>query len=257
MAGNFYLPAKPDLITQHSRTDGLVYSWLCPSGVTQLRVELQGAGGRGGDRPGESGGGGGGGGAFWNGDMTVTPGNTYHFASGPINGGDAYARDNTGAYYVVTANGGANGTTTDPSSGGAGGTVSIDTPADVLVTIDTFSGGAGGHGLWGDTTPAVNGADVVVSATLTRAGGARGDAITGPTSGGGGGGAGASYTANGGAGGDNSSYPSYGAGGGGGAGASTPSQASQTTGANGPVGRFLIEYEISEGVTDSDLVLVP
>ena len=115
-------------------------TWTCPVGVTSIKVECWGAGGAGGgtNTVASTYSGGGGGGAYTlNNTVAVTPGTVYTitvgtgavgtFISGAAGGNSVFGAS------LVTANGGAGGTTVNGGNGvgGAGG-------------IGTFNGGTGG-----------------------------------------------------------------------------------------------------------------
>jgi Secretion system C-terminal sorting domain len=116
-------------------------TWTCPAGVTSIKVECWGAGGAGGGATvaGSYSGGGGGGAYNVNNAIVVIPGNIYTItvgtgAAGTLVSGSAGGNSIFGS-SLVTANGGAGGTTLAPGNGvgGAGG-------------IGTFNGGTGGTG---------------------------------------------------------------------------------------------------------------
>jgi len=261
MSGNLYLPAKPDNLIQKTKSDGLNYTWVAPTGVTDITIQLQGAGGKGGNdgAPIGAGGGGGGGGSYYSASVVVVPGDTYQFNSGAANSGDAKLTNNTAVLDIVTAAGGVAGTvgvTGTPANGGAGGTVTVHDVGSITTTIDNKAGGAGGHGCWDNSTAGAAGGDVIVDATITRFGGAAGTGA-GIFSHMGGGGAGASYSANGGEGQGKSSPSDAGGPGGGGAGYTTPATPTdESTGRDGTTGKFTLIYELQEGITDSDLNVI-
>ncbi|MCE3295404.1 MAG: hypothetical protein K0R65_1118 [Crocinitomicaceae bacterium] len=121
--------------------------WLCPAGVTCVKIQVWGAGGGGGGNNDTSnGGGGGGGGGYSEGFMTVVPGTRYAYTvgaggaggDGAIGGAGGQTFFNTAA--TLFANGGGAGQEASTRTGGAGGT-----GGGTISTLN-FSGGAGGDG---------------------------------------------------------------------------------------------------------------
>ena len=101
--------------------------WVCPASVTSIRLLIVGAGGGGG---GDVGGGAGGGGYIYNGNFTVTPGNTYTISIGSAGSGGTNTPTQGGSTvaFGLTAYGGAGGGSWSntapvgtPSSMGSGG----------------------------------------------------------------------------------------------------------------------------------------
>ena len=148
-------------------------TWVCPRGITSIKVDMLGGGGAGGgyyDNSGNSAGGGGGGGgqALLNQVVTVVPMTSYTITLGAGGtagsaGADGNAGGNTTA-FSLTANGGGGGHHGAFQAGGAGGSAGDATA------------GSGGAGSYGGTGGNGN----------TGTGGGTGG--TGGTSGGGGGG---------------------------------------------------------------------
>lgn len=117
--------------------------WLCPDGVTQIFVEVWGAGGSGANGSTSSNGSGGGGGEYAAGYVTVVPGVYYTFTVGAggasvngnaVNGNPGGLSSFVGGSGTITANGGQAGTYR--GNGGPGGSGS-GAPAH-------FPGGRGG-----------------------------------------------------------------------------------------------------------------
>jgi len=121
-------------------------SWVCPTGVTQVTVEVWaggGAGGKGGSSNKNGGGGGGGGGYSRKENLSVTPGNSYPCTIGA--GGTATAgngnpgEDTIFASYVSASGGGGGASYTNGAAGGAGGT-------GITGGSTNFTGGSGSKG---------------------------------------------------------------------------------------------------------------
>jgi hypothetical protein len=192
-------------------------SFMVPTAVTSITVEVVGAGGTGGG----NGGGGGGGGGYAAGVYAVTPGNILPVTIGV--GGIGSVGGTTSLSSLISATGGSNGTSvSNPNlgGGGAGGT-------GINGNIVNRTGGTGGGGYWtyfggggaGAAGPTANGNNGGNTITYTPgfcltpggSGGAGGGAPAG------GGGKGAGFTDNG----CNNTDPAaggslYGGGGGGG-----------------------------------------
>ena len=105
-------------------------AWVVPTGVTSIKVETWGAGGRGGSFTNASGNrGGGGGGAYSSSVINVTSGATYYYtvgvgSSSTSAGGDSwFSTTNTSSGALVLAKGGSSASTT-ASTGAAGGVYS-------------------------------------------------------------------------------------------------------------------------------------
>jgi hypothetical protein len=109
-----------------------------PAGVTAVTVEVVGAGGSGGG----NGGGGGGGGGYALGTFSVTPLSTHNITVGTAGGGSLAGTTNIGA--VISATGGANGTSVPNPNIGGGGAGGIGTGGTIL----NRTGGNGGGGYW-------------------------------------------------------------------------------------------------------------
>jgi Secretion system C-terminal sorting domain len=204
-------------------------TWVCPVGVTSIKVECWGGGGAGGGATtAYTYSGGGGGGAYAvNNAVSVTPGTTYFIivgtgATGTSNSGNAGGASIflDGITPLLTANGGAGGTKVDGVSsilpglgnGGAG-------------AIGTRNGGNGASGLNAGTLSGGGG-----GGAGTTANGGNAIGMTGGTGGallGGAGGAGKNASANG------SNGNTYGAGGGGGRNGNSTTARLGGNGANG------------------------
>lgn len=125
-------------------------SWVVPAGVTQIKVEAWGGGGRGGSHVSTSGErGGGGGGAYASSTISVTPGQTYYIAVGVgsnnnVNPGlDSWVSLNTnGSSPVVLAKGGYSAEN-DNTTGANGGDYAMST-GDIR-----NNGGRGANGVTG------------------------------------------------------------------------------------------------------------
>lgn len=131
-------------------TPGL-YPWVCPAGITCIKVECWGGGGRGGDRTVSGAGGGGGGGAYARGSaIVVVPGNTYYInvgngSSSLLPGGDSwFGPDSLPAGAVTLAKGG-NSEANDGMTGASGGA------AASCIGDKKYSGGNGGNTLTGNS----------------------------------------------------------------------------------------------------------
>jgi hypothetical protein len=124
-------------------------TWVCPQGVTSVRVEAWGGGAGGASTPNSnnSNGGGGGGGAYSiRNSITVVPGTSYNFTIGNGGGQDANGGNTTATIngVVITAAGGSTGasSTTVNAAGGAGGTVAAS------VGDTRYAGGNGANGAY-------------------------------------------------------------------------------------------------------------
>jgi len=126
------------------------YTWIAPTGVTSVTVEVWGAGGRGGRRTSNGVAGGGGGGAYSMAEISVTPGDNYNVtvgaggsgtAASPPDGGDSWFNDSTSTY--VLAKGGRSVATN--SITGASGGAEADGVGDTR-----YSGGNGANGVGGN-----------------------------------------------------------------------------------------------------------
>jgi fibronectin-binding autotransporter adhesin len=130
-------------------------TFTVPAGVTNVSINVYGAGGGGGRKPTSSdGGGGGGGGGFRGGSLAVTPGNTITVAVGTggtvgvVDGVGGNAGGNSSVTHTlgtITANGGSGGGSgiTGAGAGGAGGGGSF---TGTVTSQIAFTGGAGGNG---------------------------------------------------------------------------------------------------------------
>lgn len=227
-----------------------ISSWVCPSGVTTVKVECYGAGGGGTNggviQPFATGGGGGGGGEYAAQTIGVTPGNTYYYAVGIGGNGGAYsnaghqyggtnggntafqgdsvlvnAHGGTSAFYqagtVLGGTGGTGSTNTTHHNGGAG-------------AIDAFGEGGSGGGACASSTSVGNAG----SQNSGNTGGSGGGATSGSGVGdpGGAGGAGGNNTN----GGQNGSGPGGGGGGGG------QNGVNFHMGGNGSHGKLVLTY---------------
>ncbi|MFN8384347.1 MAG: sortase [Anaerolineales bacterium] len=222
------LPVKPAFAASDTFNTAGAGTWVAPTGVTSITVEVWGGGGRGGSFGGggaEAVGGGGGGGAYSRSVLTVIPGNTYNLSVGAGSttaaaGGDTWFINAT----TVMAKGGNSSTSGTGATGG-------DQAAGFGTT--KFSGGAGANG-----SAAANYGGGGGSSAGTAAAGNTATNATGATApaGGGAGGAGAAATGGGTVGtapGGGGGGP-YRAGGGGG-----------QNGGNGANGRVVITYTAS------------
>ncbi len=111
---------------------GTNVAWVVPAGVTSIKVETWGAGGRGGSftTNGTGNRGGGGGGAYASSVINVTSGATYYYTVGTgsndnsVAGGDSwFSTTSTSSGAIVRAKGGSSASTT-ASTGAAGGSYS-------------------------------------------------------------------------------------------------------------------------------------
>ncbi len=146
-------PSTIQLLTQ-SQFFGASTSWVAPAGVTMVHVQLQGAGGTGGDADGAGivngyAGGGGGGGGFVQTLVSVVPGTSYNVVVGaPANGGAASCGGNFGfrgsdsTFAGIVAGGGGGGgrafAYSAPGYGGGGGSVTGG--------VSSYFGQSGGTG---------------------------------------------------------------------------------------------------------------
>jgi len=178
-------------------------TWTCPTGLTQIEVEVVGGGG-GGSSLGIDGSspmcGGGGAGAYTRAIVNVTPGNVYTVTIG--SGGAATNPGSAGTAssftystsLTITANPGAGGPNVNGNGlsapGGAGGTLATCTGAVSLLQSAGGSGGSSGLFTSGGAPGGIGGA------SYFGAGGLGGTSGTAPTAGqayGSGGGGGANY----------------------------------------------------------------
>lgn len=167
--------------TQTFTTSG---SWVCPAGVTTIKIEAWGAGGGGGygrATKGAAGGGGGGGAYTYSNSVAVTAGTTY--------------------YYRVGA-GGAGGTQNGSATAISGESSCFSTLANCAGTVLTSANGGNLGGSEATNNPGTAGTGgsggVFTSGSFTGGNGSAGLNGTPASSGGGGGGGGASTTSNGG-----------------------------------------------------------
>lgn len=208
--------------------------WVCPAGVTEVHVLLQGGGGGGaGTTSTTQGAGGGGGGALVHGPVRVVPGTAYTITIGASGAGGVGAANGTdggtssliGTGLWMRALGGKGGLTT-----GAGVTANGTTQTSVFghKELAGSTGGAGGNAL--DGSP--GGATDLVPASL-------GGAVSGGRGGGGGGGS--SAFALGAVGGDGFAAGAAGSQGSGGSGAGA--NASTLNGGPGGAGFAVLTYD--------------
>lgn len=192
------------------------YSFTVPASVTTLTLEVVGAGGSGGG----NGGGGGGGGGYAKGVYAVTPGAVLSVNVGTGGSGAAGGTSNVGS--LISATGGANGTSVPNPGIGGGGAGGVGSGG----TIANYTGGTGGGGYWtyfggggagaaGSVSNGTNGGNTIAWTGVCQTPG--GSAGTGGGAPGGNGGKGAGFTDSG----CNVSNPSaggvnFGGGGGGG-----------------------------------------
>ncbi len=211
-------------------------TFTVPAGVTSVTIEVVGAGGNGAG----NGGGGGGGGGYAKGFYTVTPSAVLTVNIGT--GGGGSAGGSTSVTGLISATGGANGTTISNPNIGGGGAGGAGSGGNIV----NRTGGNGGGGYWtyfggggggagGLTGNGGNGGNTVAynNTNCLTPGGSGGASGGAP---GGGGGKGAGFIDNA----CNSANPAvagllYGGGGGGGNGNSSPAQ-------NGAGGYCNIEY---------------
>jgi len=185
-------------------------SWLCPAGVTSIKIEAWGGGGGGGyaraTNNGAAGGGAGGEYTYSN-TITVVPGTTYYYrvgagGTGGTGGGTAATAGesscfstatNCGGTILTSANGGNAGASVSTNASGAGGTGGT---GGVFTGGGAFKGGNGANGLNGNGASFGGGGGGGGASTLGNGGNATnrtGGSGTGV--GGGNGGSGASNTA--------------------------------------------------------------
>jgi hypothetical protein len=157
-------------------------TWIVPCGVTEISVQIRGAGGGGGSASqgsgGTYGGAGGGGGGYAEAIYTVLPGQTFTYTVGTggagsgtnSNGGDGTAT----VFGVMTANGGTGGASNFvPSAsvaGGSGGTASGGTTN--ITGINGQAGTTTSSGAGGGCGPLATGGAVAI--TIPRTDGASG-----------------------------------------------------------------------------------
>lgn len=213
-------------------------SWLCPDGVTAIKVEAYGGGGGGasGLSTTRARGGGGGGAYAARTAVPVTPGSTYTVTVGTGGGQNVSGGQSTFTGDSSTTITAAGGTAANVETAGPGGTVaaSVGTTRNAGGSggsgAATTAGGAGGGEAGGPEGTGNNGASSVGGSTSGRAGGA------GATSGGdGGNGGGHGNVA------PLSGQPGSAPGGGGGGSGSTGGVPGHTGGA-GANGRIVITY---------------
>ena len=206
-------------------------SWVAPTGVTSVTVEVWGGGGKGGDASGsgEQEGGGGGGGAYSiKNSIAVTPGNSYSYvvgagATGSSAGGNSYFINTS----TVLAKGG-NSVATNSTGGVSGGSSGSG------VGDTKFSGGSGANASSGSNYGGGGGSSAGTAANGGNASNSTGG--TAPTGGGSGGNGKSSSQGNGTAG----TAPG---GAGGGAYRSNPG-GSNGTGGNGAAGQVRLTFTV-------------
>lgn len=170
-------------------------TWVCPVGVTSVRVECWGGGGGGAggnDGSGKSGGGGGGGAYSSLNAMTVVPGTSYTVtvgaggAAGALNtdGGDG-ADSWFSSSATVLAKAGIKGLS-NAATGGAGGAAGsgigdITKSGGVGGPGVTLNGGGGGGGSAGDKTDGAAGVNLFPGASGASLGGRGGDGVSSAT----------------------------------------------------------------------------
>lgn len=138
------------------------YSWTCPAGVTCVKVECWGGGGKGGsmNMNGLGGAGGGGGGAYARSMLTVVPFHTYTVIVGagglggiyPINGDSSSFKD--GSTFCVSAIGG-NGVLTNATAGASGGS-SAACIGETVYSGGNGNDGSGSYGGGGGSSAGIN-----------------------------------------------------------------------------------------------------
>lgn len=184
-------------------------SWVCPAGVTSIKIETWGAGGGGGYAitTSRGAGGGGGGGAYtYSNSIAVTPGVTYYYTvgtggtGGTSGGTDATVGQlscfstaaNCGGTILASANGGGFGAGVTTNSSGAGGTGGVGG----VFTSGSFNGGNGAAGVNGNGASFGGGGGGGGASTTAAGGNASGKTGgTGGAVGGGNGGDGVSNSA--------------------------------------------------------------
>ncbi|MDG1278122.1 MAG: hypothetical protein P8O16_12640 [Algoriphagus sp.] len=136
------VPGETVTVTYSSIGNG---TFIIPSGVTSVRVQVWGAGGRGGTRSSDGEGGGGGGGAYSESTLSVSSGDTYFYSVGAgstseSRGGNSwFSTNNNISGALVLATGGESAENNDDD--GAEGGNRNDGIGDIR-----FSGGDGGDG---------------------------------------------------------------------------------------------------------------
>lgn len=211
-------------------------SWICPSGVTTVYIQLFGSGGKGGTRTTKGAGGGGGAGAFVSSSLSVIPGNVYSYvvgqgASAQVSGSETYFS----ASNICMAKGGAS--VKNNFLTGAPGGNSNDCIGDIR-----FSGGNGADGVAGSFGGGggEGASNIGVGNNAVNATGGTGNAN------GGDGGNGRSTT-------QGNGIVGSAPGGGGGGGLRTSS--GTRTGGNGGTGMIILEYTIINTVNTTYLMI--
>lgn len=144
--------AQPGETVETMQTPG-AGTWTAPPGVTAVKVECWGGGGRGGPKAGALAGGGGGGGEYAkHSAVAVTPGNVYNFnvgigSSTAANGGSSVF---TGDAVTTTAHGGSSAAGSTGAAGGTGTVVGTHNDGGNGAST-VFSGAGGGGGAAGTT----------------------------------------------------------------------------------------------------------
>lgn len=179
-------------------------TWVCPAGVTSIKIEAWGAGGGGGaaTTTNKGAGGGGGGGAYtYSNSVSVTPGTTYYYrvgtgGTGGTIGGTAATGGQSSCFslaanctgVLTSARGGSRGTsvmTNTSGAGGAGGSGGAfasgsfdggNGAAGVNGNGSSFGGGGGGGGA-GTTAAGSNASGKTGGSGGSAGGGAGGDGV--------------------------------------------------------------------------------
>lgn len=138
---------------QASYTTSGSYTWLCPSGVTNVCISVCGAGGYGGANSTVSRGSGGGGGGFaYLNNLSVSPGTNYNLQVGTAGGTGGVGGTGSSwfnAFDYLYATGGANGIVgvSTTTNGGGGGAAGYSANGGVGGSAgSTYTGGLGGYG---------------------------------------------------------------------------------------------------------------
>jgi parallel beta-helix repeat protein len=210
-------------------------SWLAPTGVTSVTVEVWGGGGKGysiSSGSGQAVGGGGGGGGYSESVVTVTPGNSYPYAVGAGSSSTAAGGSSSFNTSTVVANGGNSATSSSGASGAASGT-----------GTNKYSGGDGANGSTGSNYGGGGGSSAGTAASGTDATSYSG--ATAPAGGGKGGDGNRLLSGNGSVG----STP-----GGAGGGAYRTSGSNSYSGGNGANGQVRITYGLVAGATTTSVV---
>ena len=164
-----------------------VFSWTCPSGVTQVLFRAWGAGGAGGIGSGGYPGGGGGGGGYLEVLLDVSPGQIYAIVVGS-GGTNSLAVTPTGFGGIVSVFGGGNGGNGGGGQSGVGGTAGSDAVLQLEALSNPGAGvGQSGYILGGTAIGGAGGGTFGTPQSHPNAGGGAGAAGCWPGGGGAGG----------------------------------------------------------------------